>query len=87
MRKHYQRSGVSFLSSDLIAVDSDDEEQRRVSSVDAFVIAILEERALLLRARQALADDLTLQTRLLGDRKVLVVPAAGRAGENDSQTE
>lgn len=57
----------------LIAVYSNDEEQRRVSSVDALKVSVLEEAALLLVPRQTLADDLALQRRLLGDRQILVV--------------
>ena len=62
-----------FRCADLIAVDSDDEEQRCVSPVDAFVVSIFEEAALRLVASQTLANDLALQRRLLGDRQVLVV--------------
>lgn len=79
MSRHCVVPSLVFLSplclvlSDLIAIDSYDEEQRRVSSIDAFVISILEERALRLVARQALADDFTFQRTLLGDRQPLVV--------------
>ena len=57
----------------LIAVHSDDEKERCVSSVDALEVSVLEEAALLLVTRQTLADDLALQRRLLGDRQILVI--------------
>jgi len=57
----------------LFAVDADDEEQRSIASVHTLVVAVLDERTLVFRTAEALANDFAFQGTTLLDRQPIVV--------------